>query len=108
MKKYSSLFFIVIFAASVMVFTGCGKGDKVKLIDAKNKFTEFMKTEDYKKIMSDPGECGKKMEEFAKAAGFKDFKAYIDASSKFMSDPEVTKIDAEQMKMNENLKSEKK
>jgi hypothetical protein len=107
MKKVLSIVLLVLFAGSVMVFTGCGKGDKSKLIDTKNKFTEFMKTDDYKKIMDDPGACGKKMEEFAKASGFKDFKAYIDASSKLMSDPEVNKIDMEQMKMNEALKVKK-
>jgi hypothetical protein len=107
MKKLLSIVLLVLFAGSVMLLNGCGKGDKAKLVDTKNKFTEFMKTDDYKKIMNDPGECGKKMEEFAKASGFKDFKAYIDASSKFMSDPDVNKIDMDQMKLNESLKNKK-
>jgi hypothetical protein len=107
MKRAFSALLIVLFAGGILIFTGCGKGDKTKIITAKNKFTEFMKTDEYKKIMDDPSACGKKMEEYVKAAGFKDYMEYIKASQKLMSDPDITKIDAEQMKLNDSIKAAK-
>ncbi len=107
MKKLFPIVLAAVFACSLLALPGCGKGDKAKIMDAKSKFTEFMKTDEYKKIMDDAGACGKKMEEFAKAAGFKDYMAYIKASQNLMSDPDITKIDAEQIKINDGLKTKK-
>jgi hypothetical protein len=107
MRKIFSVLIALVFVFGVTALQGCGKGDKAKIIDAKTKFTEFMKTDEYKKIMDDTSACGKKMEDFAKGAGFKDYMAYIKASQNLMSDPDINKIDAEQIKLNDSLKAKK-
>jgi hypothetical protein len=103
MKKAFSVVLMILFVCSVMVIAGCGKGDKVKLVEQMKKFTEFMKTDEYKNNRKDVSAMGKKAEEFAKAVGFKDYMECIKAKQKYMSDPEIQKLDKEQWDMNAKL-----
>lgn len=104
MKKIVSV--VVLVLVSFLMFSGCGKGDKAKVADQIKKFNEFMKTDEYKQIMNDPAACGKKAEEFAKNVGFKDYGDFLKAKMNVMNDPEIMKLDKEQMEMNEKIKAE--
>ena len=104
MKKFVSV--VVLIFVSCIMFSGCGKSDKGKVIEQIKKFNEFMKTDEYKQIMNNPSACGQKAEEFAKSVGFKDYGDYLKAKMKIMNDPEIMKLDKEQMEMNEKIKAE--
>jgi hypothetical protein len=106
MKKVLTVAILVLFASGALVLSGCGKSDKVKVGEQMKKLVDFMKTDDFKKVMSDPAALGKKSEEIAKTVGFKDYGEFIKAKMKVMNEPEIMALDKEIIQLNDKIKAE--
>lgn len=110
---------MVLILVSIITLNGCGKNDKTSVLNVQKKMLEYVKSDDYKKLMymditdemlQDTNKLNSAMvkismeaekqvkakgTEILKSSGFDTEKDYNTAYEKVKTDPEISKIEKE-------------